>query len=275
MEEPELKQGQQEPQPSGAPAAAGETEPPQVDQTPDPASLKAEIERLQAAKDKAKEDADYWRRQKVEARRDYFVERPGRPAEQPPPAAAPQFDPEVGQPPKQADFDDYDKYLDAKLEHERKRLKSEWRREEAVRAMTQSRDQRLSSAREKIVSEGLANYPDFEQVVMDDAVPITPVVMEILSESEKPTELAYYLGKNRNVAIQVSRSTPVQAARILARIEAELVKSGGQSPPSPRIPGAPPPIRPVGPSNPVGKDPEKMNQREYEELRIKQGARRF
>ena len=43
-----------------------------VDEPPDPSVLQADVERLREVKRKAEEDASYWRRQKAEARADYF-----------------------------------------------------------------------------------------------------------------------------------------------------------------------------------------------------------
>jgi hypothetical protein len=67
---------------------------------------------------------------------------------------------------------------------------------------------------------------------------------------------------------------PIQAAKAIARIEAQIA---GASPPAnqPKIPSAPPPITPVGGSNVVTKDPDKMSQKEYEKWRVANGARRF
>ena len=113
---------------------------------------------------------------------------------------------------------------------------------------------------------------------MDETVPINQVVMDVLAETESPADVAYYLGKNRSEAIQISRMNPLAAARAIARIEMNLKHS-----PAPNagvnqirtVTNAPPPIKPVGSSNTVQRDLEKMSQREFEAEMEKRTGRRF
>jgi hypothetical protein len=111
-------------------------------------------------------------------------------------------------------------------------------------------------------------------VALAQTVPITPMVMEALAETENPADIAYYLGKNQPKAVAISRMTPIAAARAIAQIEASLSGTPPQ-PPTKKTTTAPPPIKPVGSSNTVTKDPEKMTQAEYEAYRLAQGAKRF
>ena len=243
-----------------------------IDTPPDPAALKAEVERLEAVRKKAEEDARYWRQEKARARREYFT--PGKDQEKPQQAVP---GPSIGAEPNKDDFDDYEKYLDAKIAFETTKARISWEREQARKTQEDEIQQKMTKLQEKI-SLGFVEYPDFEEVAMNEQVPITPMVMEALAESENPHKIAYYLGKNRAEAIQISRMTPIQAARALARIEMEIAKAGGGSPsPNPQktVTGAPPPIKPSGSTHVVSKDPDKMSQREYEEWRNVQGARRF
>ncbi|MFH2076312.1 MAG: hypothetical protein ABIJ57_13365 [Pseudomonadota bacterium] len=241
----------------------------QVDTAPDPAALKAEIERLQEARKKAEEDARYWRQEKARSRADYFKDR--REPDKPPPA-----EPQVmGEPPRKEDFDDYEKYLDAKVSYEANKRILTWNKEQARKSQETEHQLKMTRLREKI-DLGFSEYPDFQEVAMDEMVPITPMVMEALAEFQNPHKLAYYLGKNRAEAIQIARMTPVAAARALARIEIEIEKAGpGPGPKPSTVTGAPPPIKPSGSSHVVTKDPEKMSQVEYEEWRKNQGARRY
>jgi hypothetical protein len=114
-------------------------------------------------------------------------------------------------------------------------------------------------------------------VALAETVPITPMIMERLSETENPADIAYYLGKNQQKAIAIGRMTPVAAARAIAQIEIEL--TGSTPPPATPIKkttSAPPPIVPVGSSNTAGgKDPENMTQKEFEAYRTAQGAKRY
>ncbi len=241
-----------------------------VNQPPDPAAIKAETDRLEVVRKKAEEDAHYWRKQKAEARAEYFKSR----GETPPQAAKPPEDLGIGPEPKQENFDDYQKFLDAKIGFEVNKAKIQWDREQVRKNADVERQKKMETLQEKI-NLGFQEYPDFEEVALDNTVPITPLVMDILSDCDNPHKIAYYLGRNRAEAIQISRMTPIQAAKAIAKIEVEIAKAGIPPSANPKIPGAPPPIKPVGPSHSITKDPEKMTQREFEEWRKSQGARRF
>lgn len=244
------------------------TEPAQtkgVDEAPDPKALESEIERLNKVREKAEEDAKYWRQQKVAARADFFKGR----AEEPPPKPA-----ETGPlPPRKEDFDDYDKYVDALTTYKTEKKLSEWRRDEERRQADTQRQAKVAGLQEKL-NAGYQKYPDFEEVALDPTVPITQTVHDLLAESEAPEDVAYYLGKNRAEAVRIARLTPIQAAREIVRIEAEM-KNTNPNPTNKKVTGAPPPIKPVG-SNPTTSKPlEKMNQKEFEAEMQKRTGRRF
>jgi len=243
-----------------------------VDLAPDPAALQADIDRLKDVREKAKADSEYWRRQKAEARADYFrsrnIQEPLTPPPPPPDQNAP----------RKEDFDDYDKFMEAKISHEVKKARTQWETDVEKKSSETAHQQRMTGLQKKI-QEGIRKYADFEEVAMAPEVPITPVIVDILAESEIPHEVAYYLGRNRAEAIMISHMTPIQAARAIAKIEVEIAKAGNappQNPNPPKITGAPPPINPVGSANPVTKDPEKMSPREFDDwLFNQQKVKRF
>ena len=243
-----------------------------VNETPDPAALQSEIDRLKKVREEAEEKAVYWRKQKAEARAEYFKGRGDPPPVQPPVVE----DLGIGPEPKQDNFDDYQKYLDAKINYEVNKAKTQWDRDIVRKQQDEARNQRMAELQEKI-GEGYKKYSDFEEVALDRTVPITPVIMEILADTSNPGDIAYYLGKNRAEAIQISRMTPIQATRKIAQIETELAKSGGLQPPRPppKLTNAPPPIKPLGASHTVGKPFENMTQREFEAEMEKRTGRRF
>lgn len=259
-----------------APVATGTPPPGAVDDPPDPGKLQAEIQRLQEVKEKAEREAAYWRDEKKRARGEYFRDRgdaPRQPAPTPPPAE----DLGIGPEPKKEDFDDYEKYLDARVAYATKKTRAEWDRDQERRSRDAAHREKMDRLRSTLEVEGKKKYADFEEVAMDDTVAVTPLMAEILADLESPHDVAYYLGKNRAEAVAIARMTPVQAARALARIEMTI--AGGGVPPAnprpPKIPGAPPPITPLGSSHGVDKDLNKMSQREFEEEMEKRTGRRF
>lgn len=244
---------------------------PRVDEPPDPAAVKAEIEALEQKRKKAEEDAIYWRKQKAEARADYFKGRdePPRQEAQPPPS--------IGSEPKPADFADYDQYVAAIADHRVKAARAEWERDQARREQERQAQERSQNLQVKL-QEGYGKYNDFEEVVFDrTAIHITPMVVDILSECDHPADVAYYLAKNRVEGVAISRMTPIKAARAIAQIEAKLGTTPNQPPPQKKTTSAPPPIKPLGTSATAGvqKDPDKMTVHEFEQWRLSHGARRF
>ncbi len=257
-----------------APVATGPSES-YVDQTPDPASLQADIERLQALREQrekeakeAEDKAVYWRKQKAESRAEFFKER------EKPPTPAPTT-PEPLAAPRKEDFDDYDKYVEAVTDHKVSVKLAQWRAEEDRKRSSENSEKRLSEFQTRL-QEGYQAYPDFGEVIEDPSLPVTAVMRDGLAELEHPADVAYYLGKNRAEAIKLSRMTPLATAQELARIEVRLMaEKGNPNPGGPKLPSAPPPIRPLGSSNTVDKSLEKMTQKEFEAEMEKRTGRRF
>jgi hypothetical protein len=245
-----------------------DAQPAQVDEPPDPASLSAEIERLKAVREKAEKDAEYWRRQKTEARADFFKTRGEQPR-----VETPAPDLTIPAAPNKEDFDDYDKFMDAKIDHATKVAQIKWNQEQERKASDTTRQDKLSTLREKI-DAGPTIFPDFAEVVFDPTVPITQGVHELLAELDKPAEVAYYLAKNKAEAIAIARMNPRQAAVALGRIEARYMGTESATTVK-KVTGAPAPIRPVGASQTVTPDLEKMTQKEFEAVMEKRTGRRF
>ena len=247
--------------------ASGEPTAGTVDKVPDPASLKAELEELQRKRDKAREDATYWRQEKARARADFFTGREVAPA---PPV--PVVD--VGLPPKKESFDDYDKYVEALTDWKVAKKAKEWEADQDRKSSEIATQNKIQGLIQRLDSEGMKKYADFEDVARDPTLPITPVIRDVLAECEAPEDVAYYLGKNRQTAVQLSRMSPIQAARAVALIEQEI-KTARANVPQPKITTAPPPINPLGSANTVIKDLEKMSQPEFEAEMERRTGRRF
>lgn len=107
-------------------------------------------------------------------------------------------------------------------------------------------------------------YPDFDAVlqVASNATVMSNAISDMVLESEQAVDLAYHLGKNPQIAAQLSQMPPLMAARELGKIEARLIAS----PPN-IVSKAPPPINPVRPSGSASKDVSKMPGPEYIALR--------
>jgi hypothetical protein len=68
--------------------------------------------------------------------------------------------------------------------------------------------------------------PDFDAVVHNPNLAITPVMAEAIRESGQGPEIAYYLGKNPSEAAQIAGLPPVSQAAAIARLEGKLGAGG-------------------------------------------------
>jgi hypothetical protein len=69
---------------------------------------------------------------------------------------------------------------------------------------------------------GVDKYDDFEDVVFDNATPISPVIADLLFESDHGPEIAYALASDLKEAKRVSGLSPARQAAWFGRREAEM-----------------------------------------------------
>ncbi|MFC6790579.1 hypothetical protein ACFQE0_13780 [Methylobacterium komagatae] len=152
---------------------------------------------------------------------------------------------EIGPAPKEADFDDYAAFEDAKAEHRLKKVLAEQRH--ADRAASDAN--RQAAARDEAVEAFQDRLEDVREAIPDaDAVlkaasdrEVKPHVQELVVESEKGGLLAYYLAKNPEKLAELNRMTPLQAAKAVGALEPRLTLAKPK-----KTPSAPAPAKPVG-----------------------------
>jgi len=128
---------------------------------------------------------------------------------------------------------------------------------EAQRAQWQADQARIAAFQAK-VSEARERMPDFDQVFSQ--VPVSEVAADLIAESEKAAEIAYYLGKNPQDAARIYRLPPHLQGAEIARIEARVAAA----PTVRKVSKAPaPPPQLGGASSPGLKDPAAMSMDEY------------
>lgn len=124
-------------------------------------------------------------------------------------------------------------------------------------------EQRRAEVQAKM-AEARVRYPDFDAVAFNQNLPITEVMAEVISESDKAADLAYYLGKNPAIAAKVAGMSPLAAARELGRIESTLSAPKKMS-------SAPDPIKPIaGKHSEAVTDPNKLDIDEWMKWRNSQ-----
>lgn len=143
-------------------------------------------------------------------------------------------------------------------------------RYEQTAANVQHAEHRAAQAQAQVFEAKVAavrdRMPDFDEVFTDD-LPIGPVMSELIADSDKGAEIAYYLGKNRNEAASISRLPAHLQGAAIARIEAKVSVA------KPRIvSNAPAPVPSIGGgSSPAARDPSKMTPAQYRQWRAGPG----
>ena len=155
--------------------------------------------------------------------------------------------------PKTEDFEDYNDFINAKVEYE-------------VKQRTQSSEVKTSQPSVDfgvIVTQGKEKYSDFEQVALNNALPLTQEMAEVIGESDVAADMFYHLGKNPVELERISLLDPIHMAREIGRLEVSLNK------PKPRTTQAPPPIKPLDDASSQPVDVSKMSMDEYAQYRNK------
>ena len=168
--------------------------------------------------------------------------------------------------PNPSDFENYEEYTEALTDWKVDLKIADYDRQAKEKAEEARLFASQVSFREKL-AVGRERYEDFDEVVSNPTAPISVVMADIIQGCEDPAEIAYYLCKNWDISAPISRMTPVQAARAIGNIEAEIKGKLPNQPPKPKVSKAPEPIKPVGGSEVVSKDPEKMSNEEFRRWR--------
>ena len=116
--------------------------------------------------------------------------------------------------------------------------------------------------RDALTEKAVELYDDFEEVVFDDGVIITPTVGELILDSEFGPQIAYALASDPEAQKRVSVMSPARQAAWFGRQEAELsskTPDAGEGeendePPPPKVTKAPP--VPRGNARGVGGSPK-------------------
>ena len=124
--------------------------------------------------------------------------------------------------------------------------------EESERVIAQEFSSRVIEARKK--------YPDFDAIALDATLPIVKgsVIDQFIISSKHGTDVAYYLGQNRDALDEMVRLNPLDQARSLFEIEQIFVpKTAAPKPPARTLTKAPPPPHQVSGKSPVADPVEK------------------
>jgi hypothetical protein len=222
-----------------------------VEDKPKAKGVQKRIDELTSNWRTAERDRDYWRELAVKAQ------------QAPEKTVEPVSVPTPGKPTLEA-YESYDAYVEALADwkYEQRAQAERARQEQEQRQQTEQERVRSFQQRAQSVRE---SHPDFDDVVSNPALPISQAMADAAYSSEKGPEILYHLGTNPQLAEQLYRMSPVEAAMAIGRLEATLSR------PARNKTNAPDPIEPVsGGSGTPTVDPDRMTPEQWLAWRNKQ-----
>lgn len=141
----------------------------------------------------------------------------------------------------------------------------------------EARERRVETFRSR-EAEFAAQHEDYYEVAY--YAPISDTLAEVIQESEEGPELAYYLGKNPDIAKKLSKLTfgaaGVELGKIAAKLAIEKEKAAKPSvsktpPPTPKVEGAAETVSIKSASDP---ESDKLSAEEWRRLREKEIRRK-
>lgn len=130
-------------------------------------------------------------------------------------------------------FESVEAYAQALAEKRAAELVQQREAQQQQAQVLESHRDREESAREK--------YDDYEDVVYNPKLQITPIMAQTIQASDMGPDVAYYLGTNPKEAERIARMPAIAQAKEIGRIEAKIASA----PPVKKTTSAPTPISPV------------------------------
>lgn len=151
------------------------------------------------------------------------LQQPATPAVSPVPREVPPAD----------QFESVEAYAHALAEKRAAELVQQREAHQQQTQVLESHRDREETAREK--------YDDYEDVVYNPKLAITPIMAQTIQASDMGPDVAYYLGTNPKEAERIARLPAIAQAKEIGRLEAKIASA----PPVKRTTSAPTPISPV------------------------------
>lgn len=162
-------------------------------------------------------------------------------------------------------FENPDDYTAARAAYETRKANIEDRivdAGDADKAVDTAREAIRTDAFKDACAEARVRFADYDKVALGEHWKPTPVMMDVILDSDRSADLAYYLGAHPEEAEAISRLAPAQQAVSLGRIEASKLPDLKPKP-EPQS-KAPPPITPIRASAAAAeKSPSDMDMDEY------------
>lgn len=157
--------------------------------------------------------------------------------------------PELPKPVRRDDFDDFEKYIEAKAEakvQEELAKAAAKRQQEAAEYVQTTRQQEFTDSVEAMKAAGRSKYSDFDGVIEAAEVPLSSAMANAIIEADNGHDLAYHFAKHPEEAARIySISSPTAAAIAIGKLSVKLEGEKGTK----RVSSAPAPIKPVDSSS--------------------------
>lgn len=141
--------------------------------------------------------------------------------------------------PRLEQFDDIEKYADAKAEWAKAQALKDHEAKQRTTAQQEQHKKLLAAWEEKVEAAG-SKYDDFDEVV-GELQPNNPLIIAMMRE-ENGADVAHFLAKNHKEASKLIGLDPIDQVLAIGRLAAKL----SSEPPAAKQPSkAPPPIAPV------------------------------
>lgn len=163
-------------------------------------------------------------------------------------------------------FDTLDQYVAAKAAYiAKKQIESTLSERETrqMAAYAEAERQKTAESWNQRLEKATAEMPDFEDVIANSSIPMTEPMQQAIMTSDVGPRLAYYLATHPDEAMQIVQRSPIEAIRLLGKIEAKLEATPVQT----VVTSAPAPVKPLSGKSSVKKNPADMTDAEYAKWR--------
>jgi len=188
--------------------------------------------------------------------------------------AGPEEIPAPAEKPKQDDFDEFDKYLDARDAYNKKEWEAE-RREESAQVAEQDAEQVRRKRWAKGADVVKAANDDYDKVIEDSDFTVTAAMHDALQASDQGPAVFFHLCRNQEEADKISAMNPVAATLAIGRLASTIATPAAPAATSPNSKQSKPVSRAPAPGKKItgahtstDKDPSDMTPLEYEKHRL-------
>ena len=136
------------------------------------------------------------------------------------------------------DFEDYDDYVKALDDQEKKADDKKSEKKEVVEKTLALDENKIND----MLEDGAEDYENFEELLQAEDLMLTQDVLNNVLSSDSPSDIAYYLATHKDETSSIAKMTPKQMQKALLKIEIKLETKPNKVV---RTTKAPAPITPV------------------------------